>query len=82
MIKSENGEVTISGNALDVLADLGVAALSLKDSLIKLGLSEESARERIMSAVEAGLMNKEDIQRQNEEIARQLEVAFRRILGI
>lgn len=82
MIRSENGEVTISGNALDVLADLGVAVLSLKDSLIKLGLSEASARERIMSAVEAGLMSKQEVQRQNEEIARQLEAVFRSILGI
>lgn len=82
MIRSDNGVVELRGNAFDVLVDFSIVAHSLKNSLIHIGLSDESAKERIMNAVETGLLSQEEIDRKNEETAKEIDAIFRRMSGI
>lgn len=62
MINTNNGKLHLKGTGFDILADLSTIVHGLYEHLQnEMGGSKEEAKERIMEAVEKGLMSEEEL---------------------
>ena len=59
MIKIDNGAIEINGTGVELLADLSVITLKLKEIMKETGLSESKTNDTIQFAVNQGLMYEE-----------------------
>ncbi|MDU6263773.1 MAG: hypothetical protein E6600_04655 [Anaerocolumna aminovalerica] len=59
MIKIDNGAIEINGTGVELLADLSVITLKLKEIMKETGLSESKTNDTIQFVVNQGLMYEE-----------------------
>lgn len=56
MIKSNNGNVTLEGNGLDILGDLGVIVIAIAKLMIgDFGISEEYTRKKLHEVLDISI---------------------------
>lgn len=68
MIKIDNGAIEINGTGVELLADLSVITLKLKEIMKETGLSESKTNDTIQFAVNQGLMYEEPKESEVPEI--------------
>ncbi len=74
MIKTDKGQIEISGDIISVLADVSIITGTVRDTLIEHGMTKEMAEEKIVDIVKKGFMSK-------EEMAKVIEEKIASILG-
>nr|DAW38198.1 MAG TPA: hypothetical protein [Caudoviricetes sp.] len=74
MIKTDKGQVEISGDIISILADVSIISGTVRDTLVENGMTKEMAEEKIVDVVKKGFMSK-------EEIAKVIEEKIASILG-
>ena len=83
MIKTKEGELTIKGNKVELMADLAVVVRGIKEAIMEDGKeTEESVRQEIDEAVKIGLMNEEEFETvRKEKIKEMAKSLFGELLG-
>lgn len=74
MIKTDKGQIEISGDIISILADVSIITGTVRDTLIEHGMTKEMAEEKIVDIVKKGFMSK-------EEMAKVIEEKIASILG-
>lgn len=74
MIKTDKGQIEISGDIISILADVSIITGIVRDTLIEHGMTKEMAEEKIVDIVKKGFMSK-------EEMAKVIEEKIASILG-
>lgn len=74
MIKTDKGQIEISGDIISILADVSIITGTVRDTLIEYGMTKEMAEEKIVDIVKKGFMSK-------EEMAKVIEEKIASILG-
>ena len=67
MIKTDKGQIEISGDIISILADVSIITGIVRDTLIEHGMTKEMAEERIIDIVKKGFMSEEEIAKVIEE---------------
>lgn len=83
MIKTKEGELTLKGNKLDLMADLAIIVSGLKETFMEDDKeTEESVKQQINDAVKTGLMSYEEVEAvKKEEIKEVVKTLFGELLG-
>jgi len=79
MIKIDNGAIEINGTGVELLADLSVITLKLKEIMKETGLSEGRTNDTIQFAVNQGLMYEEPKESETPEIVDALKSIMERV---
>lgn len=72
MIKSKDGEVTISGTGLDILGDFAVISAAVTETLMDSHVSREAAKDVMEKAFNVGM--KEALDRRSERMPEMDEI--------
>lgn len=83
MIKTKEGELTLKGDKLDLMADLAIIVRGLKETFMEDGKeTEESVKQQIDDAVKTGLMSYEEAEAvKKEEIKEVVKTLCGELLG-
>lgn len=67
MIKTDKGQIEISGYIVSILADVSIISGTVRDTLVENGMQKETAEEKIIDIVKKGFMSEEEIAKVIEE---------------
>ena len=67
MIKTDKGQIEISGDIISILADVSIITGTVRDTLIEHGMTKEMTEEKIVDIVKKGFMSKEKMAKVIEE---------------
>lgn len=82
MIKTKNGEITLEGSKVELIADLSVVVRGIKEVIMNGSKTEESAKQQINEAVKVGLMNDEEFENLKKEKTKEIvKTLFDELLG-
>lgn len=83
MIETKMGEITLKGSKAELIADLAVIVLGIKESIMEDDKeTEESVKQQIDEAVKIGLMNEEEFKTiQKEKIKEFVKTLFDDLFG-
>lgn len=67
MIKSEKGKVEISGNGLEINADMILISRSIKTHMMDVGIPEEMAEKEIERCIKDGFLSEEELRKRQSD---------------
>lgn len=80
MISADKGHVRISGNGIEMLAELGVIAAALYEMMCEKGISKGTAEKVIHGVVVAGICSKETFGKKENSIMETADEIVKKIL--
>lgn len=72
MIKTKEGELTLKGNKIELMADLGIIVRGIKEAIMNGSETEESAKQQINEAVKVALLNDKEFETLKKEKPKKL----------
>lgn len=73
MIKVKHGKPRLKGYGLELVAELAIAAVALRDSFMATGSTKEEAERDILSAINFALLSEEEMDNKLTELAAELK---------
>lgn len=67
MIKTDKGQIEISGDIVSILADVSIISGTVRDTLVENGMQKETAEGKIIDIVKKEFMSKEEMVKVIEE---------------
>ncbi len=67
MIRTDKGQIEISGDIISILADVSIITGTVRDTLVENGMQKETAEGKIIDIVKKGFMSKEEMVKVIEE---------------
>lgn len=67
MIRTDKGQIEISGDIISILADVSIITGTVRDTLVENGMQKETAEGKIIDIVKKGFMGKEEMVKVIEE---------------
>lgn len=71
MIKTKNGETTLEGSVITLLADATSILNAVYESVVEHGVAEEEAKEYLQNALDMALLPRGDIEKQLEDVSKE-----------
>lgn len=67
MIKTDKGQIEISGDIVSILVDVSIISGTVRDTLVENGMQKETAEGKIIDIVKKEFMSKEEMAKVIEE---------------
>ena len=82
MIETKMGEITLKGNKIELMADLGIIVRGIKEVIMNGSETEESAKQQINEAAKVALLNDKEFETLKKEKTKEIVKAlFDGLLG-